>query len=209
MTATDAVERAPRAIAAGRKQRATLMFFAGALALVALTASAWRPMAAAAMLVLGYALVGVAVAGRAWTAIYLVANKQHHLVTSGPYSMCRNPLYFFTFVGLIGIALAAGSLVLAGLIGVWFALFYPLVIRKEEAKLAHLHGGAFTTYRQSTPPFFPRLTRLREAASCRVEPARVRANSIDYVWMIWGLGLVQIFAFLHQGGMLPVLTRIY
>ena len=197
------------AVPDGRKQLATRTFFGAALALMAVTASAWHPVAAAVMLILGYTLVRFAITGRAWTALYLTGHKKHQLVTGGPYSMCRNPLYFFTFVGLLGIGLAAGSLSIATLIAAWFALYYPLVIRKEEAKLEALHGEVFIAYRQSTPAFFPRFGLLREAAVYSVQPAKIRANTKDYVWMIWGLGLVQLFALLHQAGLLPLLVRIY
>lgn len=193
----------------GRKQMATRIFFVLALAIMATTASAWPPVAMAVMLVLGFTLVRFATIGRAWTALYLIGQKKHQLVTSGPYSMCRNPLYFFTLVGLTGIALSFGSLLAAALIVGWFAVYYPRVIRKEEAKLAELHGDAYVRFRETTPALFPRPALLKEAAAYTVQPAQLRANTKDYVWMIWGLGLVQVFAVLHQGGLLPVLLRIY
>lgn len=199
----------PTVVPEGRKQVATRLFFTAALAVMALSASAWSPLSAAVMLVMGYSLVRLAIIGRAWTALYLIGNKKHCLVTDGPYSMCRNPLYFFTLIGLIGIGFAAGSFSIALLIGAWFVLYYPLVIRKEERKLQALHGEAFAAYKATTPAFFPRLSMLREAAAWSVQPAKVRRTTKDYVWMIWGLGLVQLFATLHYAGILPILIRLY
>lgn len=193
----------------GRKQLATRLFFAAVLVAITFTASAWNPYAIAVMLVIGYSLVRVAIIGRAWTALYLIGNKKFTLVTVGPYAMCRNPLYFFTFLGLIGIGFAAGSLFVVVLIGAWFAVYYPFVIRKEERTLRALHGEAFSTYRTSTPPFFPRLMALRDTAEWSVLPGKVRQTTKDYVWMVWGLGFVQLIAFLHFQGILPTYLHIY
>ncbi|MBK8177126.1 MAG: isoprenylcysteine carboxylmethyltransferase family protein [Rhodospirillales bacterium] len=193
----------------GRKQIATRAFFIAALALLSVTASDWPPLVSAVMLAAGYTLVRFAIAGRAWTALYIAGRKQRELLTLGPYSMCRNPVYLYTFVGLVGIALAAGSLLIAAAVVVWFAGYYPRVIRKEEAKLHDLFADKFVQYCRETPTFFPRLRLLRDAATCGVDPATIRANAKDYVWMIWGLGIVQLLLILHQASLLPVLTRIY
>lgn len=196
----------------GRKQWATRLVFAAGLAVAALSRSAWGSLACVAMLLIGYSLVRLAILGRTWTALYLVGSKKHSLVVEGPYAMCRNPLYFFTFVGLVGIGLAAGSLTVAVLVTVWFGFYYPGVIRKEERKLLDLHGESYRRYRAATPAFMPRATalaQLRDAAQLRVLPAQIRANTQDYLWMIWGLGLVQAFTMLHWAGILPVLMQVY
>jgi len=44
----------------------------------------------------GTLLAGVAVTGRAWSLMYISGKKNASLVTVGPYSLCRNPLYFFS-----------------------------------------------------------------------------------------------------------------
>jgi protein-S-isoprenylcysteine O-methyltransferase Ste14 len=36
---------------------------------------------------------------RLWCSLYISGYKNSQLITSGPYSLCRNPLYFFSFVG--------------------------------------------------------------------------------------------------------------
>ena len=43
----------------------------------------------------GMILVGIASLGRMWCSLYIAGYKDDKLVTDGPYSLCRNPLYFF------------------------------------------------------------------------------------------------------------------
>ena len=57
------------------------------------------------MMLAGCTLVGIATVGRLWCALYIAGYKTDKLITSGPYSMCRNPLYFFSLLGGIGVGL--------------------------------------------------------------------------------------------------------
>jgi protein-S-isoprenylcysteine O-methyltransferase Ste14 len=82
--------------------------FAGAFFfLLACTDSAQEDSIVSAILfLLGLVLVGIATVGRLWCALYIAGYKDSDLITSGPYSITRNPLYFFSFVGFAGIGLA-------------------------------------------------------------------------------------------------------
>lgn len=47
--------------------------------------------------VLSFVFLLVAALGRVWTSAYISGRKNHELVVNGPYSLTRNPLYFFSF----------------------------------------------------------------------------------------------------------------
>lgn len=108
------------------------------------------------MLVLGMTLATLAMAGRIWCSLFIAGRKNSTLVTDGPYALTRNPLYFFSLVGAVGVALAGGVLSVALLLVAGFALYYPAVIRREEAVLRARHGQAFLDYCASVPVFWPR-----------------------------------------------------
>jgi protein-S-isoprenylcysteine O-methyltransferase Ste14 len=59
-----------------------------------------------------YLLVAVATVGRLWCGIYVFGRKSKALCLDGPYSICRNPLYIFTFLGALGVAAASNRIVL-------------------------------------------------------------------------------------------------
>ena len=56
----------------------------------------------------GVALLAVAAMGRIWCLIYIAGRKNKELCQLGPYSLCRNPLYLFSFVGVIGFFFETG-----------------------------------------------------------------------------------------------------
>ncbi len=58
------------------------------------------------MSILGFVLVVFGSFGRIWASLYIEGNKTKNLITAGPFSMVRNPLYFFSLIMLIGFSLA-------------------------------------------------------------------------------------------------------
>lgn len=85
-------------------------------------------------------------------------HKQQVLTVTGPYAYTRNPLYLGSFILVIGAAVAAYSLVSTVILFCYFALFYSVVMRREERELQQHHGDAFQEYARSVPLFFPRFT---------------------------------------------------
>jgi protein-S-isoprenylcysteine O-methyltransferase Ste14 len=85
-------------------------------------------------------------------------HKQEMLTVSGPYAHTRNPLYFGSAILTVGAAVAMNSWIGAALLCGYFALFYSVVMRREEGELRFHHGAAFDEYAKSVPLFFPRVT---------------------------------------------------
>ena len=85
-------------------------------------------------------------------------HKQDMLTVSGPYAHTRNPLYFGSAILTLGAAVAMNSWIAAALLCGYFALFYSVVMRREEGELRFHHGTAFDTYAKAVPLFFPRVT---------------------------------------------------
>jgi len=115
---------------------------AGALAvLVLFSQSYWeqKRIISDTFFLIGVILVGIATVGRLWCLLYISGYKTETLITTGPYSACRNPLYFFSLLGGVGVGLASETLTIPLVILIGFALYYPFVIRAEEKKLHRLH----------------------------------------------------------------------
>jgi len=74
------------------------------------------------------------------------------LVTSGPFSISRNPMYVGVVLATLGLALAANSLwlLLAGL-GPSLLYLQLLVIPREERELERVFGRQFQQYCEDTP----------------------------------------------------------
>jgi hypothetical protein len=92
---------------------------------------------------------------RAYAAGYL--NKQETLTITGPYAYTRNPLYLGSAILALGAGIATHSWVAAAMLLAYFALFYFIVMKREEGELQRRYGVAFEAYARAVPLFFPRV----------------------------------------------------
>ena len=161
------------------------------------------PLIGQGLSVLGWALSGIGAFGRIWCAVYIAGYKDDSLVTDGPYSMCRNPLYFFSMTGALGVGLATETLLVPGLILMFFVLYYPVVIKREETRLARQHCFKYSCYLETVPAFFPRFSMLREPVNYAVNPVVLKRHLMDAIWFIWLCGLMSFITWLQAAGLLP------
>jgi len=139
-------------------------------------------------------LVVIGASGRVWASLYLGARKNATLVQDGPYSLCRNPLYFFSAVGALGIAIQSHRLLVVLALLLFLLVVYTRTIRAEERRLAAAFGDAFERYRAATPRFFPRFDRYRSDPAITVYPHHVLKALIGVAWWIlawYALGAVE------------------
>ena len=76
--------------------------------------------------------------------------KNSELTVTGPYAWTRNPLYLGSMLIAFGFAAGARSALLAGLLGMLFAMIYVPVIRGEEQFLRE-HFPGFDSYAHKVP----------------------------------------------------------
>jgi protein-S-isoprenylcysteine O-methyltransferase Ste14 len=103
--------------------------------------------------------VGIAICGlllRGYAAGHLRKHKQ--LAISGPYAFTRNPLYLGSVLLAAGFSVASHSWISTLLLAAYLAIFYPVVIRREQVELTALYGAAFEQYAAQVPAFWPRLS---------------------------------------------------
>ncbi len=119
----------------------------------------------------------IAVAGllvRAVAAGHL--RKSEALATTGPYGRTRNPLYLGSLFLAGAFAAASRSWLVAALLGGYFLMFYPRVMRREEAELRAQYGEAFERYAHRVPLFWPRLWGASEQGGTNFSFAQYRRN---------------------------------
>jgi protein-S-isoprenylcysteine O-methyltransferase Ste14 len=103
--------------------------------------------------------VGIAICGlilRGYAAGHL--RKHQQLATSGPYAFTRNPLYLGSVLLAAGFSVASHSWISALLLAAYLAIFYPVVIRREQSELKAHYGDAFVEYASQVPAFWPRFS---------------------------------------------------
>lgn len=75
------------------------------------------------------------------------------LKTDGWFSKSRNPIYVATWLGLIGWALVANSMIVTGLLLLW-AIMYLAAPFVEEPWLEQQYGDLYRDYKKQVPRFF-------------------------------------------------------
>jgi len=141
--------------------------------------------------------------------VYIAGYKNDMLIQGGPYSVSRNPLYFFSWLGAIGIALGSQTLILPVIVAVAFLIYYPLVISSEESFLLKEHGEAFSNYVAKVPRFFPNWSLLTEPEEYSVKPRVFRKHLTQVMWFALFLSGLQLIHGLHASGWLPVYFKLY
>lgn len=160
-----------------------------------------HPMLADSFYALSVFLVAIASLGRMWCSLYIAGYKNSKLITTGPYSLCRNPLYFFSMLGVLGIGFATETALFPLVLMVPFALYYPFVIKSEETRLAALFGEEYDEYKRQVPAFFPRLSGFREPDAYLVKPGIYRKHMFSALWFIWLVGIIDVVGELREMGL--------
>jgi len=157
----------------------------------------------------GLVFVAIAIVGRLWCNLYVSGYKTRLLIVDGPYSVCRNPLYFFSLIGIIGIGLSSEMLSILVLLLIPYILYYPLVIRAEDRKLLERHGAPCAEYLQQTPRFFPNWRLFSEPETYQVNPKAFRKELFSAVWFVWAAACMELIEALHELQIVPTFFRLY
>lgn len=92
--------------------------------------------------------------GKQWTYQARVL-KNHDLITQGPYSIVRNPIYLGMFGMILGTGLVFSHWWLALIAVVFFLVGNQIRIRAEEKLLREAFRKKFDDYAARVPAFIP------------------------------------------------------
>ena len=98
---------------------------------------------------------------RFWATLFVGGRKNEVVVTDGPYSICRHPLYLGSILlGLSG-ALFLKSLLMAVAVAVLGTAYYVLTIPAEEEHLSATIGAPYRDYCERVDRLWPSLRRFQ------------------------------------------------
>ena len=162
-----------------------------------------------ALFSLGMFLVAIGSLGRMWCSVYIAGYKGQTLITQGPYSLCRNPLYFFSTFGALGVGFCTETITFPLVLLLVMILYYPLVVRKEERRLRQSFGRDFDEYAKRVPAYFPNLSLLSEPETYTMKPLAYRRHMFSALWFVWIAGLLELAEGLKEMGWIPTLWSFY
>lgn len=177
---------------------------------IAVAASRWESggFAHEAIEWVGIGLIICCIVGRTWASLYIGGRKIKELVQFGPYSVSRNPLYVFTFIGAAGVGAQLGSVTLAFFCAVVCWAIFSFVVQKEEQALLIKFGVPFRRYLRQVPRFIPAFRLWRDLEIVEVRPKIIRSTFLDACVFLLAIPLAEAFECLQEFGLLPVLLRL-
>jgi protein-S-isoprenylcysteine O-methyltransferase Ste14 len=113
---------------------------------------------------------------RWWATLYIGGRKTKQLVSDGPYSICRNPIYLGTVLLTLSVAIFLQSVTLFIATLAVTVFYLTITVPIEEARLKSKHGRAFEEYCRRTPKFLPRFSLYRTPQELQVRLVGIRAE---------------------------------
>lgn len=156
----------------------------------------------------GLAAIVFAIVGRAWCSLYIGGRKTAEIVSRGPYSITRNPLYVFSFFGAFGVGAQTGSLTLALLFMLASYAVFRLTVQREEAWLEGAFGSQYTDYLDRTPRFVPNFKLWRDEDELSIRPAFFLLTIRDGLVFLLAIPLFEGIDIAQAEGWLRVFARL-
>lgn len=153
---------------------------------------------------LGYAMVIFGAFGRVYCSAFIGGRKNDEVVRAGVFSVVRNPLYVFSFIAMVGIGLQSGMVLVTAILITTFALYYPVVVAKEEGFLEGKFGGDYIKYKQEVPRWIPNLKLWNEPEQIDAKPKFIRHTILDAAIFFLPLPCFAIISSLQHHDMLPI-----
>ncbi len=135
---------------------------------------------------LGWLLFLAGAGMRFWATLYIGGKKGHAVIDQGPYSICRNPLYFGTFLIALSIAFFVQSLTFGVGLMLAAAAYLSATLPNEELRLRQNLGEPYVSYCRRVPRFIPRPALHQSSALIEVSTrglACEAARALRWAWV--------------------------
>ncbi|TJV39794.1 MAG: isoprenylcysteine carboxylmethyltransferase family protein [Mesorhizobium sp.] len=156
----------------------------------------------------GVLLIFLGIVGRLWATLYIGGRKSSEVVTGGPYSITRNPLYVFSTLAAAGVGAQIGSFSGIILFALLCAGAFHIVILREEKFLKEALGAPYAAYLARVPRFFPNLSLYQEGDTGSFKPRLLLTTLLDGLVFLIALPAFELIDGAQQSGMLPVWFRL-
>lgn len=157
---------------------------------------------------IGIVLIVTCILGRTWASLYIGGRKIEELVTVGPFSITRNPLYFFSFVGAAGVGCQLGSVLMGAICAAFAYVVFLLVVKQEEQLLSDRYGDVYREYLVRVPRFLPKPWLWHDEPTLTIRPPRVLTTFGDALVFLLAVPVAEGFEYFQELGIIPVLLRL-
>lgn len=156
----------------------------------------------------GVLLIFLGIVGRLWSTLYIGGRKSAEVVSGGPYSMTRNPLYVFSTLAAAGVGAQMGSVVAMLGFGLLCAVAFHVVILREEKYLKDMFGTPYEAYMARVPRFIPNPSLYDEGDTGSFRPKLLLTTLLDGLVFLAAMPFFESIDAMQMSGVLPVLFRL-
>jgi len=149
---------------------------------------------------IGYVLIAICALGRMYSTAFLGGYKNEKLITYGAFSVVRNPLYFFSLLGMTGIALISGHIVIIVAVPVVFVFIYHYLIGREEGFLLEAFGQEYKDYTAKTPRIIPDFRLHNAPETVGVVPKYLNKAFKDAIWWFAAFPVLELAEYVQEHG---------
>lgn len=150
----------------------------------------------------GYFLIAICAIGRVYCTAFLGGMKNREIIDYGPFSICRNPLYMFSFIGVVGFALMTVNIAVLILLPTSFLLIYISLIKREEAYLEEKFGQVYAEYKSKTPRLFPNFKLYHAPETVEMTPRTLLRSVGDSAMWFLAYPLIEFVEYLQEAQIL-------
>lgn len=154
---------------------------------------------------IGVTLISLCVVGRVYSTAFIGGFKNDILVTYGIYSVLRNPLYFFSLLGITGIAFISNHILIMLFLPLSFLILYLGLIKREAEFLHEKFGTAYEEYTKKTYALIPKFTHYNAPKIMEINPKYLTKALLDAVWWLAAWPIIEFAEYLQSLHILPVL----
>ncbi|WP_421362387.1 methyltransferase family protein [Agrobacterium rosae] len=160
--------------------------------------------------VLGVLFILIGLGIRLWCTLYIGGRKNAELLSDGPYSLCRNPLYVGSILAAFGIGLQTEMLTFALLCGVVCWMIFYVVVKREERYLLVEFGVPYREYLEKNPRFLPRFSSYKEEMKERSFRPGLLWNTLrDGLVLFVAIPVTEGIEIVHKFGIVDAIFQLY
>lgn len=156
----------------------------------------------------GMMLILIGIGGRMWSTLYIGGNKAATVVDAGPYSVMRNPLYFFSAIAAGGVGAQTGSWSLGVIFAVACWIAFSIVTLREEKWLAANLGAPYIDYMRRVPRFFPNPFIFRDQAQVTFRPKLLNRTWLDGLAFFASVPVFELIERAQEAGIFPIILYL-
>ena len=156
----------------------------------------------------GLGAVVLSIVGRAWCSLYIGGRKKAEIVDTGPYSISRNPLYVFSYIGAFGVGAQTGSITMALVFMALAIIVFHFTIRREEAWLLEAFGAPYAAYMARAPRLGPDFSKWKDNPTLEIRPQFFLTTIRDGLVFLLAVPIFESIDHLQAMGWLTPVLRL-